>query len=94
VSDCRCGRNCQTLDELIDCSEDAQNERRARLRDLNTTLYSLRTSISDRSRSVAYARQEIPILRRELMQELYFCLHGFWPLPPRRVYWIPLVKGL
>jgi hypothetical protein len=95
MSDCRCGRDCTGADDLFDCSKEAQAARRRQLADLEAKLYSGVSSVSDRSRSVSYHNTEllIPLINR-LRNEIAFCILGFWPRSRRRVFHLPLVKGL
>lgn len=78
----------------LDCSEQAQAERRAQLVALMAKVRSGVTSIADRGRSVSYQNFATlgPILRN-LRNEIDACELGYWPRG-RRISYIDLIKGL
>lgn len=76
----------------IDCTVAAQEERKARLKELRAKLYSGVQSVSDRSRSVGYHNDTaLAASIARLEREADFC-DGV--RPRRRLFHIPMVKGL
>src|SRR5262245_61223320 len=111
MSGCRCGSSCgcggapgpggagsngnSVLASIIDCSDEGIERLRQQLQAMLDRRYSLINSVSDRSRSVSYAREEIGPLINELMAKIYFCETGFWPTSPGwRVMQPTYMKGL
>lgn len=77
---------------MIDCSIQAQDERRASLARLRAKLNSGLTSVSDRSRSVGYANSTALIVAIErLEREQAFCAGT---PRVRRLSYVPLMKGV
>jgi hypothetical protein len=78
----------------LDCSEDAQALRRRQLADLWAKLRAGATSVSDRGRSVSYARfADLRPLIAQLQNEIAACELGRWP-QARRLSYIGCLGGL
>jgi hypothetical protein len=77
----------------IDCSIEAQDQRRQLLKDLMAKRYSGVQSVSDRSRSVTYQSPgDLSRLIKNLQQEIDYCDGRPWR--PRRVVFLPYDKWL
>jgi len=79
----------------LDCSPEAQAERKRRLAELWAKLFSGVRSVSDRGRSVTYGTDFAamrPLLKR-LQDEITACEVGHWP-EENRIEVIDYVKGL
>jgi hypothetical protein len=76
----------------VDCSIEAQADRKARLEALRAKLFSGMQSVSDRSRSIGYFNDTaLAALIARLEREQDVC-NGV--SPRRRLYHVPMVKGL
>ena len=86
--------NCRGLPLRLDCSDDAQAERRRQLAALLAKMRSGVSSVSDRGRSVTYQNNaNLWLLLLQLRNEIDACDLGRWP-GRRSLSYIDLVKGL
>jgi hypothetical protein len=79
----------------LDCSPDAQDQRRIWLAALQASFYSGVQQVNDRNRSVTYKTpQQMQDQIGALIRQIEACTAGAWPTRRSRVYFVPQVKDL